>query len=604
MRKRQWLVSGVLALAACAFASVFGFFFFRDNLATHYPLKVVSASVFRAGEIPYWNFYDGGGQPLAGNPNTLTFYPDNFLYLLLPEHVAFNLHFLLHLAAAWFAMRALSRSPHAAWLYVLSGAAISATAFYNLIVAIAVIPFAFWAAQRRRPLLLGGAFGLLALAGEPVTILAAAIAVAILWPSWRLAIAAAISIVIALPQIIAYAEIAREVERARGYSAQTVLSASLAPRRLLEILIGPLLNVSEPHLFLSLFIGIIAIPALLYRRQAAVRWKVIAAASLFFALGRFNPLVAAAVDALPRLRIIRYPEKFAIVLTIAIVVLAAGPLQRRLWQWIALVPAALFAMWTIPIDWFAPYAIPRQKPARLYVAPSAGGQEPSRTGYRERARRLEPAFGAAGGIRYALDRSPDGMFSLMTRVATERVQTTRDPRWMRIARCENAAGFLPRAFFVPRIAGANDVTATVHAIESPSFDEHSMAIGQPRLDGFRSPPEATVLDVREDVQTLSIRVRTPAPAVLLVNETYFSAWDAGGLETVRLDLDRLGILVPAGERTIVLRFGRHRTAVAVTWFLSLLLLTGAAFALRVKVLDRRAGEIERSADEDRAARGA
>ena len=59
--------------------------------------------IFRAGQIPWWNFYDDGGQPLAGNPNSLTFYPDNFLYLLLPAHVAFNLHFLLHLAVAWLA---------------------------------------------------------------------------------------------------------------------------------------------------------------------------------------------------------------------------------------------------------------------------------------------------------------------------------------------------------------------------------------------------------------------------------------------------------------------------------------------------------------------
>ena len=58
---------------------------------------MLSAAAFRAGEIPWWNFADGGGQPLAGNPNTLTFYPDNILYLVLPAHVAFNLHFLLHL---------------------------------------------------------------------------------------------------------------------------------------------------------------------------------------------------------------------------------------------------------------------------------------------------------------------------------------------------------------------------------------------------------------------------------------------------------------------------------------------------------------------------
>src|SRR5207253_2824945 len=145
MAVRRGLIALLLATAAACIA-VFGFFYFRDNFFTHYPIKVISARIFRAGQIPWWNFYDDGGQPLAGNPNTLTFYPDNFLYLILPPHVAFNLHFIIHLVAAWFAMRALARSPAAAWLYVLSGVAVSATAFYNLIVAIALVPFAFWAA--------------------------------------------------------------------------------------------------------------------------------------------------------------------------------------------------------------------------------------------------------------------------------------------------------------------------------------------------------------------------------------------------------------------------------------------------------------------------
>src|ERR1044072_3024664 len=154
----------LLLSAVCGLLSVFCFFYFRDNFSTHYPLKVLSAQSLRAGEIPWRNFADGGGQPLAGNPNALTFYPDNVLYLFLPAHVAFNLHFLIHLVAAWFAMRALSRSRFAAWLYVLSGLALRATAFYTLIVAVALIPVAFWAVERRSALFLGTAFGLLALA--------------------------------------------------------------------------------------------------------------------------------------------------------------------------------------------------------------------------------------------------------------------------------------------------------------------------------------------------------------------------------------------------------------------------------------------------------
>ena len=239
MRARlAWaLAIGALILVT----SWLGFFFYRDNFSTHYPIKVVSWTA--PFSIPYWNFHDAGGQPLAGNPNTLTFYPDNILYWFLPApHVAFNLHFFIHLIAAFFIMRALTRSTFAASLYVLSGVAISATAFYNLIVAVAMIPLAFLGASRRSPFLLGIAFGLLALAGEPVMILGAAISVAILAidripvRAWLFAIV--IALVIASPLLIAYAEIAREVERSAGMSARTVLNASLHPIRILELFVG------------------------------------------------------------------------------------------------------------------------------------------------------------------------------------------------------------------------------------------------------------------------------------------------------------------------------------------------------------------------------
>lgn len=48
------------------------------------------------------------GQVYRGDPNTLSFYPDNLLYLVLPFWSAFNLHFALHWLLGFFAMRRLS----------------------------------------------------------------------------------------------------------------------------------------------------------------------------------------------------------------------------------------------------------------------------------------------------------------------------------------------------------------------------------------------------------------------------------------------------------------------------------------------------------------
>jgi len=572
----------LLLSAFCLLLSYVCFFFHRDNFSTHYPIKAVSAGAFRAGEIPYWNRFDAGGQPLAGNPNTLTFYPDNFLYLILPAHVAFNLHFLIHLVLGWLAMRALTRSPFAAWMWVLSGMAISAMSFYSLITAMALVPFAFLAAERRSTTQIGLAFGLMALAGEPVTIIATAIACAIIAFSRQLLLAIPIAVTIALPQIIAYAEVARETERGgHGYSAATALAASLEPKRLLELAVGPLLKTEAPHLFPTLLLGVIVVPAL-FRRS---RYTIVAAVMLFFALGRFNPIVRWAVEWFDWLRVARYPEKFALPMCAALVVLAAA-VQRRaqIWTWITLVPLAVFASFTVPIDRFAPYDVGRVlKPVRLFVPPPRGGQEVDRDDYRLRARRLDPIFGAVAGVRYVLNRSPDGMHSLLSRIAAERFETTHNPHWLQIATA-------PDAVIVPRAIGARTIPDAVNTIESAAFDPHAAAIAPMRLDGFRSAPGARIVSVR------GTEITVVGPALVMVNASYFRAW---GANTFPLDLDRLGFIAPAGQSTIKLQFGRHRGWVIAAWVLSSALIVAL---LLLQKLDRRAGEVERSGDDDRALR--
>jgi hypothetical protein len=541
---------------AFALTSWLGFFFFRDNFSTHFPAKVISAQAWRAGSVPWWNDADAGGQPLAGNPNTLTFYPDNFLYLILPAHVAFNLHFLLHLAIGWLAMRALTRGSFGAWLWVLSGAAMSTLGFYNLVVAFAMIPLAFLAIERRSTAMLALSFGLMMLAGEPVVIAASALGCAILaagrMPIARIAIAVVAAFAIASPQLIAYSEIAAEIERARGFSAQTALNASFDPRRLIEILIGPFARVGDSHLFPTLFIGVIVIPALFARS----RYVAIAATTLFFALGRFNPLVRAAVEALPS-RSARYPEKFALPMCAALVVLAAAysarSRQRRLWTVITFVPLIAWAVATVPVDWWAPYALAPQPAQRVYVAPLAGGQDLDRDDFHRRAERREPLFGATAGMRYVLNRSGDGMHSVLSRIAAERWASTRNSNWLRIATA-------PEMLAVPHAAAAPSVGDAVNVIEA----------GETHV----APREVS--------------------SAIAINQTYFRAWVVRDgdreLPTFPIDLDRLGVVAPPDAK-LTLTFGRHRTAVVIAWVISSLLIVALLIALRVEKLDRRAGKI-------------
>jgi hypothetical protein len=591
MKRLTWLVIALAALVA----SYFGFFFFRDNFATHYPLKVLSAEAFRAFELPWWNFHDAGGQPLAGNPNALTFYPDNILYLFLPPHVAFNLHFLLHLAIGWVAMRALTRSRFAATVYLLSGVVISSTAFYNLVVYAAMIPLALYATERRSARLLGVAFGLMLLSAEPVMLLGAVLSVAIVgfgrMPVRAYAVAVLLAMAIGSPQLLAYLDIAPEVERAAGLSARTVLNTSLSPTRVAEISLWPFtgfLNDAgglREKLFSTLFLGVIALPAL-WRRS---RYTAVAALMLFLAVGRFNPLVAMVVEHAGALRIMRFPEKFALPLVVALCVLIArffaGTRYKTLWAAITLVPLAYTAVRALPVDRFAPYDVASAPQHRAYVTSTvAAGALPARAEYRLRAQHDEPLFGAIAGTRYVLNRSPDRMHSLLSRIAEERFRAG-NRRYVDVV-------MKPPAVFLPRVDGATSIHETV-----ARFERGADVAPMP----FVSAP-ARVLRYGEHGQRIEIEVETRGAALLMVNQSYFSAWvarlDGQELRTVPVNVDRLGVLVPRSG-ALVLTFGRHRVAVVLAWLVSSLLLLAALFAKRVEVLDGRAGEIERPADEHR-----
>jgi len=349
------------ALALLGLAST-GFFYFRDNLSTHYPLKTIQAEILLGGELPLWTRATGGGQPLGGNPNSLLFYPDTLLFLVLPSIIAFNLHFLIHFVIALFAMRALlencgSTREVATWcaaLYVASGAAISTAAFYNLVVAIAFVPMAASAlisllreTRLRDMLKLGLACGLLGLAAEPINLASTTFLLLILaWGRRMLRItpqllgAVALALVIASPLLFAYSDIAWDVERSGfRYSTETVLNASLSPLRLTEMFVGPfqgtITNLSGsgfgpskgarfPQFLPSVFVGALAIPALFAGwKSISARWLLALGLLALCALGRFNPIVTFFVDSIPELRIARFPEKLVIPMTICLVVLIA-----------------------------------------------------------------------------------------------------------------------------------------------------------------------------------------------------------------------------------------------------------------------------------------
>jgi hypothetical protein len=696
------------------------FFYWRDNFSTHFPYRAALAG---APALHLWNPLAGGGQPLAGNPNALAFYPDWILFTLLPPMAAFNLHFLLHWIGGAFAMRALLRqwAIRAPWettgaaLWVLSGAAVSTLAFYNLVPAVTLVPLALLATERiaeraslRAALFLGAAFGLLALAGEAVTLLATAgiaglrvVSRASSFETARraraLRLSAAIggailvALAIASPLLLAWSEIAGETERGmRAYSAETVLAASLSPWQLVEALVGPLRGLPTdlgpngwsasgaaspwPPLFLYLFVGAIALPALASPPRPLRSVQVAALALLFLAMGRFNPLVAWVVETLPAARALRYPEKLALpfaalavgliaawlsretrsaldraaaaaggalavflaaaamvsdvwspamrertllgaAIALPLFVLAGlppSPLGRRALAAITLGMAAIFAFVAIPADLARHYrempAAVRAREGRIVrVVAGAPPAATAREEYRRAADSAEPVWGSAFGAGYALEKSPDGMYSFFSRIVYERVRT-RDPRllarWSRLAGASAVVTERPLEtdeLGSPVPIAGTDVVAQevrrplplVHPVQvrsTASIGEAIEFLEREETDVLREaagPPGSDsdaivgLRSARRIRDGWEIVVDRGTEGTLLVNESWFRAWravDQRGRELPvgLLNVDRIGISIPRGTSSIELRFGRRRAAIAAAWIASSLVLLAAA----------------------------
>ncbi|MFP5286823.1 MAG: hypothetical protein ACLGI9_13870, partial [Thermoanaerobaculia bacterium] len=94
------LLALLLLLVAAPLVRGTGTLYLRDVLNTHFPMKHAQAAAMRAGWFPLIDPWRAGGQPLAGNPNAVPFYPDNLLYLVGSTFWAFNAHFWIHLLLA------------------------------------------------------------------------------------------------------------------------------------------------------------------------------------------------------------------------------------------------------------------------------------------------------------------------------------------------------------------------------------------------------------------------------------------------------------------------------------------------------------------------
>ena len=103
---RRWLVLLSFGLLVLVLAAWLGRLLAGETLfwglptLQFYPWRSYAFDLMRAGQLPLWNPYNGGGAPLLANYQTAVFYPPNWLHLILPHIAAMNLLAVGHIVWA------------------------------------------------------------------------------------------------------------------------------------------------------------------------------------------------------------------------------------------------------------------------------------------------------------------------------------------------------------------------------------------------------------------------------------------------------------------------------------------------------------------------
>ena len=348
----------------------------RDIAIFHLPLRAAFRDLAALGP-PVWNPWLHGGQPVLSNPSYGAFYPPSWLVFAAPPAYALSLMAVLHaalaFAGAWRLARHFGCGRGAAALagvgYTGCGAYISLLSAYNLFGSLAWLPWVLaWgdeslratAEQRwwRPALLAGGALGFQLLSGEPSPVVMsglALLALAAAAAGRRLAAAARVMVMILFALALAAAQLLPTLGRV-GDSPRGALPADVAttwsmpPLRLAEIFLPHLfgdpkrlaeglyfgwqINDNGPYvesLYPGLLLAALGVAALLggrIPRRAA--WVLSFLAGCALALGRHDPLYAGLRRTIPVLAVLRFPEKFASLAVLILVVAGVLGWQRLL----------------------------------------------------------------------------------------------------------------------------------------------------------------------------------------------------------------------------------------------------------------------------------
>jgi hypothetical protein len=338
---------------------------YSDLLISHLPNAIIAHdSIFTWHQLPLWNPAILSGMPLAADPLAGLTYPPNWLTVLFPSAIMFNILLIVHLAWAGLGMYRLARaegigSPgaYAAGIVFAAGTKFAAHISLGHIGLVYAVSWTPWVLHIWRHMILspgtqpgrrsaaaGGALAAAFLADPrwalPLGLLLAGYVLYLAWDSrkvtkhaWKIllkdsALALLITLGLSACLLLPLAELTNLSLRAVIKPSEASVF-SLTPPDLWGFV---LLRSGEPEQFV--YIGVVgllfAMLALLEPRGVLRFWPLAALVSLLLALGSTTPVYRWFQTLVPGAALLRVPARFFFLVILSIAMLAAKGFENHI----------------------------------------------------------------------------------------------------------------------------------------------------------------------------------------------------------------------------------------------------------------------------------
>jgi hypothetical protein len=140
----------------------------------------------------------------------------------------------------------------------------------------------------------------------------------------------------------------------------------------------------------------------------------------------------------------------------------------------------------------------------------------------------------------------------------------------------------PFIYAAERIIPTNSLQQAVQAVESAQFRE-ATDVTAPAWVKPAGAEKVVIKPGRHGPGVFDFTVSSRGGAAIIANESYYRAWrassDGGSLATFPANVDRLGIVVPAGQVHVTVAFGRRNLLVYFALLVSVLALAAEVFLM-------------------------